>query len=123
MLRRNFFSLVIALAILYLSLTDTDKFETANVFEFTDKLVHYLMYFGLTLIILFENRKIYFSVQHIVFTAIISAVYGMLMEVLQLMLTNDRSASSLDALTNLIGAASAAILWYFIRNRIERILR
>jgi len=59
MFRRNIFSILVAAAIAYLSLSAPDNFNRLTFFNFrgADKVMHFLMYFGFMSVIVFENRK------------------------------------------------------------------
>jgi len=117
MIRKNILSIIVALIILYLSLTSSDTFDRVPLFNipYLDKIVHFLMYAGLMSVILFENRKILIRQSQIFLTALIPFFYGILMELLQLSLTDTRSGSVYDALANSTGIIAAVIIWFYIK--------
>ena len=57
MLKRNIFSIIVALIILYLSLASSDTFEKVPFFNIPnfDKIVHFGMYFGLMSVIFLKT--------------------------------------------------------------------
>jgi VanZ family protein len=122
MIRKNIFSIIVALIILYLSLTNSDTFDKVPLFNIPhlDKIVHFLMYAGLMTVILFENRKIIFLQRQIVFAALIPFFYGILMELLQASLTDTRSGSIYDAFFNTAGIIAAGLIWFFVKPVIFR---
>lgn len=117
MIRRNLLSITVALIISYLSLTGSDTFDKVPLFNipYLDKIVHFLMYAGLMTVILFENRKILIRPSHIFYAALIPFFYGILMEILQVFITDTRSGSIYDALFNTSGIIAAVILWLLIK--------
>jgi len=117
MIRKNILSIIVALIILYLSLTGSDTFDKVPMFNipYLDKIVHFLMYAGLMTVILFENRKILILQRQIFFAALIPFFYRILLEILQVSLTDTRSGSIYDALFNTCGIIAAIILWLLIK--------
>ncbi len=105
MLRKNFFSLIVAAVILYLSLANSSTFDDVpliNVPGF-DKMVHFAMYFGLMSVIIFENRRTIKNSRILLKISIIPAFYGILLEIVQGVFTATRSASIFDALADCLG--------------------
>jgi VanZ family protein len=122
MIRKNILSIIVAFIILYLSLTSSDTFNRVPLFNIPnlDKIVHFLMYAGLMFVILFENRKTLTRQSQIYLTAFIPFFYGILMELLQLSLTDTRSGSIYDALANSAGIITTVLIWLFIKPVIFR---
>ena len=81
-----------------------------QLFAFTDKLVHGLMYFGLTLLACWtfyaEERRI-----RILYILLFCAGWGFLMEFAQLEMKMGRAFEWLDELSNSIGAVIGALLY------------
>jgi VanZ family protein len=73
------------------------------------------MYFGLMSIIIFENRKTLKSRSQLFLTALIPLFYGILMEILQVILTSTRSGSFYDAIFNLTGILFSLLMWLWIK--------
>jgi VanZ family protein len=117
MAKKNKFSILVALIIMYLSLTSShtfDKIPLINIPNF-DKVVHFGMYFCLMSVILFENRKTLRRVSYVFLTCLIPFFYGILMEILQATLTTTRTGSIYDALANGAGVIVSVLLWLWIK--------
>jgi VanZ family protein len=117
MVRKNIFSILTALIIMYLSLTSArtfDKVPLINIPNF-DKVVHFLMYFGFMSVIIFENRKTIKNNSLLFLTGLIPFLYGALMEILQATVTSTRTASVYDALANSIGILASILLWLWLK--------
>jgi VanZ family protein len=112
MLKKNFFSLLVALIILYLSLANSRSFDKVPLFEipYLDKMVHFAMYFGLMLVIIFENRKSIISTRQLMLISTIPLIYGAVLEILQAVLTNTRSGSIFDAIADGAGIYAAVLI-------------
>ena len=59
MIKKNIFSILVALIIMYLSLTNSHTFDKVPLIKIPnfDKIVHFGMYFRLMSVIILENRK------------------------------------------------------------------
>lgn len=112
MIRKNLFSIMIALAIFWLSMASFDNLDQVKMVKipFMDKIVHFGMYFTLMISILYENRKSLVTGRKILIAALFPFIYGILIELLQ-SLTISRSASLFDAIADTAGIALAIILW------------
>jgi VanZ family protein len=118
LLKKNIFSVITALVIMYLSLAPADTFSEVDEFGFQhlDKVVHLCMYFGLMIVLLFENRKVLINNRSIFLLAIIPFIYGIIMELLQSWLTTTRFGETIDGLFDLAGIFLAIIVWKTFRN-------
>lgn len=116
MIRKNLFSILIALAIFWLSMASFDKIDQVDIVDipFMDKNVHFGMYFTLMTSILYENRKNIVTWKKIFFAALLPFTYGILIELLQ-SLTVSRSASFFDAIADTAGIILSVILWKSIK--------
>jgi len=125
MVKKNIFSIIVALIIMYLSLTSSDTFEKVSFFNipFLDKIVHFAMYFVLMSVIIFENRKTLISILHLYLIALIPFFYGILMEILQSILTVSRSGSLYDVIFNSAGILISLLLWLWLKPLIEKTIR
>jgi VanZ family protein len=125
MIKKNIFSIFVALIILYLSLASSETFENVALtnIPFIDKIVHFLMYFGLMSVIIFENRKSITTTRQVLFVAIIPFAYGILMEILQTTLTVTRVADFYDVVFNLTGVLTSLLLWLLIKPRFSKKVR
>ena len=125
MLKKNIFSIIVALVIMYLSLASSETFDEVTLFNipYIDKIVHFGMYFGLMSVIIFENRKTFKSTGYLFIIALIPLFYGILMEFLQLTLTSSRSGSFYDVISNASGILVSILLWLAIKPLVKDVIR
>ncbi len=116
MVKKNVFSILVALIILYLSLSNPHTFDKVPIIKIPhiDKIVHFLMYFGFMSVIIFENRKLINNVRQLLLISLIPLFYGILMEVLQSVLTTSRTGDIFDVLFNTIGIFTSLLLSIWI---------
>ena len=117
-LKQYFYSFITLLTVLILSLAKTENLNSNNLFNIPhlDKLVHLSMYFGLTTIILIENKK-----KHKLFITLSTVILSGLIELIQQYLTNYRSGDWLDLLSNSIGSFTALLIIKLYYNRLIEI--
>lgn len=115
--KRNIFSLIVALAIAYLSLTDPAKFNHLSISRFhnIDKAVHFAMYFTLMSAIGYENKAYLHSRIRLLVIALIPFFYGAVMEILQSLFTTYRTGSIFDFLFDLAGIMASVGLFIIFR--------
>ena len=125
MLKKNIFSIIVALIIMYLSLTSSDSFEKVSFLNipFIYKIVHFGMYFVLMSVIIFENRKTLKSIRHLFLIAFIPLFYGMLIEILQSTLTVSRFGSFYDVIFNSAGILVSLLFWLWVKPLKKIIIR
>ena len=125
MIKKNIFSILIALIIMFLSLANAHTFDKAPFIDITniDKAVHFCMYFGLMLVIILENKNSIKSNGHLFLLGLIPLSFGILMEILQATLTVTRSGSIFDALANSAGILVSILLWLWIKPTKKGIIR
>lgn len=125
MLKKNIFSVLTALVILYLSLANSHTFDKVPAFRIpeADKIVHVIMYFGLMTVILLENRSFVNSARRVLIAGLIPFGFGILMEILQGAFTVTRTASIFDALADLAGILLSAGIWFLIKPYIKKEIR
>jgi VanZ family protein len=125
MVKKNLFTILVALLIMYLSLANSATFEKVSFFKFPmqDKIVHFGMYFGLMSVIIFENKKNLKTTLQLFLIAIIPLFYGILMEILQSTLTVSRSGSIYDVIFNLAGILVSLLLWLWIKATTKESIR
>ena len=125
MIKKHLLSLIVAVLLLYLSLTNAEKFENMPVphFKFMDKIVHFGMYFVLMSAILFENRNKIMNLRKIILLSLFPLSYGILMEILQLTLTVSRSGSFYDAVADAAGVIGSVLFWYLIKPELRQSIR
>ena len=121
MLKKNFFSILVALIILYLSLASSETFSKVHFINIPhiDKIIHFLMYSGLMSVIIFENRKLVNSKSRLMLVALIPFFYGILMEILQTTITTSRSGSIFDVMANSAGIIISSLLWWIIKPHLD----
>lgn len=117
MVKKNIFSILIALLIMYLSLANSKTFQDVPLIEipFIDKIVHFGMYFGLMSVIIIENRRSFFAARQLFLIALVPFAYGILMEILQTTLTISRYGSFYDVAANSAGILASLLLWLWIK--------
>ena len=117
MIKKNIFSILLALLIMYLSLISSEKFERVPFLNipFLDKIVHFGMYFLLMSAIIFVNRKTLESTRRLFIISLIPLLYGIMIEVLQSMLTVNRSGSFYDVVFNTSGIYVSILIWLSIK--------
>jgi VanZ family protein len=116
MIRKNIFSILVALLLLFLSLTNSETFRKVNISSIPDfdKIVHFAMYFFLMSVIIIEHRKSLSNPLNLFLLALVPLSYGILMEILQLTLTSTRSGDFYDALADAAGVLASSLLWLII---------
>lgn len=117
MIKKNKISILLALIILFLSLSKSETFEEVSFINIPsfDKIVHFFMYFILMLSLVYENRLLMIKAKNIFLLAIIPFLYGILIELLQSYLTVERSAEFYDVCSNTFGVLFAALLWTLLK--------
>jgi VanZ family protein len=125
MIKKNIFSILVALIIMYLSLTSSHTFDKVPFINIPniDKAVHFGMYFGLMSAIILENRKNIKSARYLFLIGLIPFSYGILMEIFQSTLTTTRTGSVYDALANGAGILISILLWLWISPFKKEIIR
>jgi VanZ family protein len=113
LIRKNILSIITALIIMYLSLTSSSTFDEVDVFEipYLDKIIHFGMYFTLTMSLLFENRSTNKRIRSQLLLAMIPLIYGILLEFAQSWFTATRSGETFDAIFDFIGIVFALSAW------------
>jgi len=125
MIKKNKFSIIVALIIMYLSLASSHTFDKVPFINIPniDKAVHFGMYFGLMSVIILENRNSLKSTGRLFLSGLIPFSYGALMEILQSALTVTRTGSLYDALANSAGILVSILLWLWIKPVKKEIIR
>ena len=115
MIKKNKFSILFSLVILYLSLANAKTFESAGLFDipYLDKFVHFGLYFLFMAVIILEHRNLFSNTRQIIVVALIPVFFGGLMELAQAGFTETRKADILDIIFNTAGTASAVCIWLF----------
>ena len=115
MIRKNKYSILISLLILYLSLANAKVFESTGFFDipYLDKFVHFGLYFLFMAVIILEHRKSFLNTRQIIIFALIPVFFGALTELAQSGFTETRKADILDIMFNTAGTATAVCIWLF----------
>jgi VanZ family protein len=115
MIKKNKFSILVSLVILYLSLANARTFENAGFFDipYLDKFVHFGLYFLFMGVIILEHRNFFSSTRQIILFALIPVFFGGLVELVQSGFTETRKADILDIMFNTAGTVSAVCFWLF----------
>lgn len=116
--RNNILSILFSALIAVSSFTSSKSISKINFLHLQniDKVVHLLMYACLTFLILFENRNRIKNKIHYVLIISITFAYGLIIEILQPIITNSRSRELADMMFNLSGIIAVVIIWYVINN-------
>jgi VanZ family protein len=116
MIKKNAFSILVALVILYLSMANPHTFDKVSIKEIPhlDKYVHFMMYFGFMSVIIFENRRIIKNIRQLLFISLLPLFWGILMEILQSVLTTTRTGDFNDVIFNTIGISCALLISLWI---------
>ncbi len=117
MIKKNIFSILVGLLIVFLSLTSSGTFENSSLSDipYIDKIAHLGMYFLLMSVIVFEHRKSIKNTEQLFLMSLIPFFFGILMEVFQFILTSDRNADLKDVLFNSAGIIFSLLLWLIIK--------
>ncbi|NMC40656.1 MAG: VanZ family protein [Bacteroidales bacterium] len=115
-LRNNILSILMALAIITASFINPSELGKIKVLRLpgADKIIHGLMYFSFTFTMFYENRKKLFRKRNYFYLGIIPVIFGLIIEILQPVVTRTRSGEIYDELFNLAGILLAIFLWYLI---------
>jgi len=107
-----FIAIIYSISILFLSLANLNEIEVIQL-EASDKLYHILSYTVLVMLwlIYFKYKNKHLNFQSKYTTASLVLVFGIIIEIFQLILTNYRSFDWWDILANGIGIFSGMILF------------
>jgi len=83
-----------------------------------DKLIHFLFYFVFVVLWSLAKKQTYFKIKYDLLIVAFAIVYGIIIEVLQGVLTQTREADIYDALANSLGAFVGFITLYCVKNKI-----
>ncbi len=113
MIRKNKFTILTTVLIVYLSLAGSQTFGAGGFLNipYIDKIGHFGLYFILMAVIIFEHRKYFRDTRHLLLIALVPIFFGVLMEFFQMLLTSDRKGEVLDAIFDCAGIGSALYLW------------
>jgi len=117
MIKKNILSILVATVIAFLSLVNGNKLNGLPLIRFhnSDKVVHFIMYFVLMAVILWENRNGLRRNRLIFLVGLIPFFFGLILELLQNLIATSRSGSIYDLLFNLAGIIFAIISFLLAR--------
>ena len=97
------------------------KGESAIPVHFSDKFVHFVAYFLLTLSWFFVYNSKPRLLKSYVTIAMLVFIYGIIIEVCQMLFTDERQADVYDMLANLVGISSALAIFktYFKKKQMK----
>lgn len=113
MIRKNKFTILTTLLIVYLSLAGSQTFGSGAFINipYIDKIGHFVLYFVLMAVIIFEHRNYFRDTRHLLLIALVPICFGVAMEFFQMLLTSDRRGEVLDAIFDCAGVATALYIW------------
>ena len=125
MIKKNIFTIITTLVIIYLSLAGSLTFGNSGLLNipYIDKIGHFGLYFILMAVIILEHRNSFRNTRQLLLIALIPILFGTLMEILQITLTSDRKGEILDATANFLGIIVALFLWLVFRPYYKEIIR
>ncbi len=104
-------AIIATIFIAILSLTSVPKFDLGFKLKSSDKYLHALAYFTLSLIWYFALQNKLKKISFKIFVIIALIFYGIILEALQGGLTNYRTADLFDVFANIFGIAIATLLF------------
>ena len=114
-------TLIISLLITFLSLAKFNDLSTPTVLLFpgADKMVHFIMYFTLSLVFMLEcyyKSLIQPKKTKLILINLIPLLMSITFELIQEYLTTSRTGSFYDELFNILGILVAILTFYFIKS-------
>ncbi len=97
--------------------SDTVKEDSWYSFQHADKIVHFIMYLTLSVIILSDyNKKNRPTIIKYIMVFVFAAIYGGIIEILQGTIFETRSADIYDFAVNMVGAISGCIIFFPLKD-------
>lgn len=119
--KKNWFLLILLLwlvCITALSLISINNFSKVTV-KGGDNYVHFCFYFVLTILLVLNLIDRFNLKKGILISIVLAVFYGMIIEVLQGILTSNREPEIKDVLFNSLGSLTAAFLLFLSRERLN----
>jgi VanZ family protein len=125
MIKKHLLSISVGLIIVLLSLISGEKMHHLSPVSFKglDKIIHFIMYFTLMSVVIYENRKNKNSYTSILPAAIFPFLLGLFLELAQWAFTDTRSGSLFDLFFNISGILFSISLFILIRYFRQRRIR
>ena len=116
---RNFLLLAIIWTVLITvaSLVSSSAIPKVNLL-WNDKIVHFLFYLVFVVLWSFANVKSYLKLKYDLLIVVFAIFYGIIIEVLQSVLTKTREADLFDAFANSLGAIVGFVGFLIVKNKI-----
>jgi len=115
--KKYYLSILVSLIIVWLSLTDSDSITPSMIFPIpnSDKVAHLLAYAGFAFVLLFDscNHKINGKIRYPLL--LIPVIFGLVMEILQYLVTKTRQADILDLAADVGGVVASLLFVFFLR--------
>jgi len=115
MIKKNIFTILTTLIIIYLSLAGSLTIGQVGNIPYIDKIGHFGLYFILMAVIILEHKNSFRNTRQLILISLIPLFFGTLMELFQMLITSDRRGELLDAIANSAGIISAILLWLLYR--------
>ena len=115
MIRKNIFTILTTLIIIYLSLAGSLTIGHVGNIPYIDKIGHFGLYFILMAVIILEHKHSFHNTRQLILIALLPLFFGTLMEFFQVLITSDRKGEILDAISNAAGIFAALLSWLFIK--------
>jgi VanZ family protein len=109
--------------VIFASLAPSDKLPDFQLFKHADKVIHFSIYCGLSLLSVPSFLKVRNYKRSYFYTVIFSVIIGFLMEYLQYTMSNGRSAEISDIIANCMGAFTGIVFYEFLfkNKKIEKL--
>lgn len=114
MIRKYLYSIIWVGLMTYASLTPSNQLPDFILFKHADKVIHFLMYAGLSFFavpVFLANHK---YIRSYLFSVTTSLLIGITFEVLQSLATKTRSGDIYDVLANFLGAISGVVIYHLL---------
>lgn len=110
-------SIIITLGILYLSFAPPSTFNGVPSFNYEDKLVHFLLYSGLTCLLIydFNKNRNYTKLAFVLICIAFPIILGGLVEILQPLYFAPRTAEWFDWFSDIAGVLVGWLSMHFLR--------
>lgn len=117
-------SIIIVVGILYLSFAPPSTFKALPVFKHADKIVHFCMFFALTVVLIYDYSRTYKSIfkgaSFYLICFVAPIVLGGVIEIMQGAFFYPRTASWFDWLADIVGVLLGAGLMYLISSVLRK---
>lgn len=118
-------TLIVTLVILHLSFAPPSEFSKIPTFENEDKLVHFLMYFGLITFTIYDTYRLNLKrslnkISCIKFSIFFSIALGGVIEIMQPLFFAPRTASWMDWLADCLGVLAGYIFMKWIARKLNK---